>query len=178
MRISLISERPPIERLDGERHRKVSPKQTHGRLQYFLTRALDDQGKAFGVVVPEWHCKVGQVDGTDSVLVPDVAWVSDDRLDPLSDVDAEIPPFSPDITIEIRSPGDDLDFLHNKLTRYLRTGAVLAIDVAPRERTVTAHTHATVTTFRDGDRFFSDVAPWFSFDVTELFAAAERKRSK
>lgn len=177
MLIGLISERPAIERLDGIRYRKMSPKRKHGRLQFFLARKLDDQGGAFGETVPEWHCKVGQVDGTDSVLVPDVAWVNDERLGALSNDDAEIPPFAPDICIEIRSPGDDLTVLKRKIARYLATGAILALDVAPRERTVTAHTHQTVRAFRIGDRFVNDAAPWFSFEVSELFAAAERKRS-
>jgi len=172
----LLSDRPEIELFDGVRYRKMSPKRRHGRLQLFLARTLDDRGGAFGEVVPEWRCKVGRADGTQTVFVPDVAWVSDDRLALLSDEDAEAPPFSPDIAIEIRSPGDDLEYLARKVARYLATGAVLVLDVDPEARTVVAHTGNHVTTFRDGEEFASNAAAWLSFDVSALFAAAERKR--
>lgn len=176
MLTTLLSESPEIELFDGVRHRKMSPKRTHGRLQYLLSRTLDDGGGSFGEVVSEWRCKAGRVDGTQTVLVPDVAWVSDRRLSALSDADAETPPFSPDIAIEIRSPGDDLTFLAKKIARYLATGAVLVLDVDPDTRAVVAHTDTTVATFADGSIFASEAAPWFSFDVTRLFDAATRKR--
>ena len=95
----------------------------------------------------------------------------------LTDDEAEEPPFSPDVTVEVRSPGDDLEYLSRKIARYLATGTVLVLDVDPRERTVTAYSAQGVNIFREGDRCETSAVEWFSFDVTALFTAAQRRGS-
>ncbi len=173
----LLSDRPAIEFLDGVAHPKVSPKRTHGRLQFLLARLLDDQGGANGEVVPEWRCKIGSDDAEPTSFVPDVAWVSDSRLALLSDEEAEAPPFSPDVAIEIRSPGDDLAYLSRKIACYLATGSLLVLDVDPLRRAVTAHCADGVIVFGDGEQLKTKPVTWFSFDVATLFKAAQRRGS-
>ena len=174
--VGLLSDQPEIEVLDGIRHRKMTPKRIHGRIQAFFTRQLEDQGGSLGETVPEWRCSVGKADGTDSLFVPDVAWVSDLRMAELSDDDAEQPPFAPDVVIEVRSPDDDLKYLRHKIQRYLANGALLALDVDPRHRLVHVHTAAGCRTLREGDHFADEAVPWFGFDVSAIFAAADRHR--
>ncbi len=60
-------------------------------------------------------------------------------------------------------------FAAEKIARYLRTGAVLVLDVDPVKRVVCAHSAAGVHTFAEGDRFPHQAAPWLSFDVAEFF---------
>lgn len=167
---------PEIEYLDGRAYPKMSPRRTHGRLQLFLASLLEVQGGAFGQAVPEWRCAVGEVDQSDTIFVPDVAWAGNERLERLSDEDTEIPPFAPDIAIEIRSPGENLGFLRTKIERYLRTGSSLVLDVDPKRHQVVAHSAAGEQTFALGDRFDSDAFPWFTFEVTALFASAARPK--
>ncbi|MBV8488902.1 MAG: Uma2 family endonuclease, partial [Candidatus Eremiobacteraeota bacterium] len=107
---------------------------------------------------------------------PDVAWASDERLSALSDEDAEIPPFAPEIVVEVRSPRDDLKYLRQKIERCLATGAVLVLDVNPKRHEIIAHTHTSTQVFSEDETFATDAVPWFSFGLRALFAAAERHR--
>ena len=104
------------------------------------------------------------------MFVPDVAVVMLERLRSLPESEREQPPFAPDVAVEVRSPSYRPAFAAEKIVRYLRTGAVLVLDVDPVKRVVTAHSAAGVRTFSEGDRFTHDAAPWLAFDVAELFS--------
>jgi Uma2 family endonuclease len=70
--------------------------------------------------------------------VPDVAYISYKRLDPLTPADRETPPVAPDIVVEILSPGDAQRDIDAKREVYLACGVQLLLIVDPEKRTVQA----------------------------------------
>ena len=166
----LLDDRTETEYLDGRPHPKVSPKRVHARVQFALAAAIDRCARRRGLVGTEWRFRLGSVDGTNTSFVPDVAYVSYDRLRPLSDEEADEPPFAPDIAAEVRSPSQRLDLLARKVTRYLATGATIVLDVDPMKRTIVAHTVRETRTYDADARFAHPALPWLDFEVAELFA--------
>ncbi|MHB1798341.1 MAG: Uma2 family endonuclease [Vulcanimicrobiaceae bacterium] len=172
----LLDDRPETEYLDGRPYPKVSPKRVHARVQFALAAAIDRRARRRGLVGTEWRFRLGSVDGTNTSFVPDVAYVSYDRLRPLSDEEADEPPFAPDIAAEVRSPSQRLDLLARKIARYLATGATIVLDVDPMKRTIVAHAFGETRTYEAGARFAHPALPWLDFEVAELFADIEIPR--
>ncbi len=167
----LISERPHIEYYDDRAYPKMSPKRRHGSVQGVCFGVLRRCGRSLGQTATEWRFYMpGLVKGR-TELVPDVSFVTFDRLRPLSEDEREKPRFAPDIAVEIRSPGDDLAFLATKIAAYLQRGGIVAFDVDPIARTVVAHfADGRVIALAASDRFADDAVPWLGFEVAELFA--------
>lgn len=159
-----------FETLDGVRFAKVSPKRTHALVQLSVAAAFRRLAGPTGSVGVEWEFRVGDVDGTDSILQPDVSFASYERLRALPEDEREIPPFAPDIAVEIRSPSSRPGLRGRKTARYLATGAVLVLDVDPATRVIVAHARDGVRSYADGERFEHLAAPWLVFDVGEAFA--------
>ena len=86
-------------------------------------------------------------------LVPDVAYVSNERLRPLSYEEPQVPPLSPDVAVEILSPDDRRIDIDDKISTYLRAGSSLVIVVDAIE-------HASL--------------PGFRYSVADLFGALRR----
>lgn len=172
----LLDDRTETEYLDGRPYPKVSPKRVHALVQSTLATAIKRCARRRGLVGTEWRFRVGVADGTNTSFVPDVAYVSYDRLRPLSDEEADEPPFAPDIAAEVRSPSQRLDLLARKVTRYLATGATIVLDVDPMKRTIVAHAFGETRTYEAGARFAHPALPWLDFEVAELFADIEIPR--
>ncbi len=161
-----LRDEPEIEYIAGQPYPKVSPKRIHAVVQLAVAMILRRCSDGQGVVGPEWRFKLER--GTE--LVPDVAYVSYDRLRPLTDDEVEEPPFSPDVAVEVRSPSHRPALTAEKIRQYLSHGGSLVLDVDPFDRVVYAYTSENkCSVFRRGERFSSTVAPWLRFDVDELF---------
>jgi Uma2 family endonuclease len=167
-----IAEKPAIEQLDGRPYPKVSPRLEHmvvqGNLCAIVRRCAGDRGLSG----PELHVYPGRVDHTQTIFVPDVAFVSWERLDALDGEREQ--PRSPDVAIEVRSPSNDRGYLRKKIARYLATGSLLVLDVDPERRTIVAHDGNGSERFDSGSRFARGSVAWLSFDVAEAFAQLDR----
>lgn len=166
---TILYDPPEIEYLDGHPHAKSSPKTAHSFVQGALVGILRHCGRGRGFAGTEWRFEPGQIDRTPTELVPDVAFVSKERLLALPEERVQKPPFSPDIAVEVRSPKDDLPYLREKIERYLVTGSLLVLDVDPARRTIVAHAYEGVREFARGECFRHDAAPWLLFEVDEAF---------
>jgi len=173
LHIELLSEAPVMEYLDGEARRKVSPRSKHSRVQGLMMMLLERCGGDIGMVGTEWDYRIGLVDRSNSFLVPDVAFITYDRLAAIEKKDREQPPVAPDVAVEVWSPKNDRAFLNRKIAKYLATGAALVLDVDPKKRTIVAHALDGVTTFAANDRFVHPATPWLAFDVAEAFKGLE-----
>jgi Uma2 family endonuclease len=167
-----IAEKPSIEYLDGQAYPKVSPRLAHGVVQGNLTIVLTRCAGERGIVGPELHVYPGRVDQTKTVFVPDVSFVSWERIDS-SSIERE-EPRSPDVAVEVRSPSNDLHYLEKKIARYLATGSILVLDVDPKRRVIHAHDSDGTRRFDTGERFRRACLPWLTFDVAEVFANLDR----
>ncbi len=169
---NILRDEPEIEYIAGRPYPKVSPKRIHAVVQLAIAMILQRCAANRGVVGPEWRFKL--LPGAE--LVPDVAYVSYDRLRPLSDEQAEEPPFSPDVAVEVRSPSHRQALSAEKVRLYLAHGATLVLDIDPYARTVFAHTFTGVGTYNTGERFAIDSLSWLQFDIDELFVHVDIPR--
>ena len=83
------SEKPYIEYLAGRAVPKVSPKRRHGIVQGAMFATLRARARGRGDVAAEWRCYLRSEHRRTS-LVPDVAFISNERLAQLSEADREI----------------------------------------------------------------------------------------
>ena len=171
---TVLRDKPEVELLDGRKYPKVSPKRTHGLVQMAMAAILRRCVAGRGQVVPEWRCRLTAQDQ----FVPDVAYMSFERLLPLSDTEREEPPFAPDIAVEVRSPSNRAVYDAKKIAVYLMHGAQLVLDIDPADRMVHAHAPGIGTrSFRTLDTFEHPNTPWLRFDVAELFVDIDLPRS-
>lgn len=172
--IVLPETKPETEWVRGRALRKVSPQRTHSRLQGALTIALTKWAAGRGEAGPEWRFRVAPPGEVRRPLVPDVAYVSNERLRPLSDFEIELPPLAPDVAVEILSPGDRRIDLDDKVAVYLRAGSSLVIVVDPKQRVVELHDCTTTAYVDESGVIEHPSLPEFSYPVQKLFAVLQR----
>ncbi len=166
-----MCDKPEIEYLDGRPYPKVSPKISHGLVQVALVAVVKACAGDRGIVVTEVRFDPGAIVGTKKTeFVPDVAFLSRERRERLTGHGREKPPLSPEIAIEVRSPSDNLRYLAKKISRYVATGSILALDVDPKARRIIAHAADGVREYYAGERFKHPALPWLQFDVDAVFA--------
>lgn len=163
-----LDEKPYIELLDGEPLEKVSPKRIHAILQWRLAARLQALAGDRGVVGTEWRFWLHPIEPYTSLL-PDVAYVSNERLALLTDEEQDEPAFAPDVAVEIRSPSDHVKNVEWKMHAYLQSGCRVGFDVIPESRTIRVFTQASIETLGERARFASADLPWLAFDVSALF---------
>ena len=171
--IVLPETKPETEWILGRAVQKVSPFRTHAKLQGAIVIALGLWSKGRGDVGPEWRFRVAPAGEIRRPLVPDVAYVSNERLAGLEGRELEAPEFSPDVAVEIRSPRDRTRRIEHKVGVYLATGASLVIVVDPRHRTVQLHDVHGVRELTGEDVIIHPALPEFSLALLELFKAAD-----
>lgn len=169
--IVLPETKPETEWVNGRPLQKVSPKRKHSRMQMRLGVALDAWAQGRGEVGPEWRFRVAPAGGPRRPLVPDLAYVSYERMRGYDGDELEAPPFAPDVAVEILSPGERASDVSDKIAVYLSAGASLVIVVDPRRRTVKLHDGEGTTRLHEGDVLTHAALPGFALDLTRLFAA-------
>jgi Uma2 family endonuclease len=173
--IVLPDTKPETEWILGRAVRKVSPFRTHALLQLVIGGALRSWAEGRGEVGSEWRFRPAPAGEIRRPLVPAVSYASDARLAGLDGHDLEAPPFSPDVAVEILSPGDRARNLEHKIAVYLATGSSLVIVVDPRDRSVRLHDARGVRVLRDADVIEHGAIPGFSLALPSLFAPLERR---
>lgn len=107
----------------------------------------------------------------DTVLVPDVAFVSNERMSRQSIGDGFVP-FAPDLAIEIESPSNRTGELLAKVASYLAGGSREVWLVQPAHRSISRFRPAAPPeTFAPGDVLAGgDLLPGFQLSVDDLFS--------
>ncbi len=173
--IVLPETKPETEWILGRAVRKVSPCRRHARLQTVLAAALSRWAAPYGEVGIEWRFRIAPRGEMRRPLVPDIAFVSDARMRALDDDEAELPPFAPDVAVEIRSPDDRRRHVEHKVAVYLAGGASLVIVVDPSERSVQLHDARGVHVLDEDDPLEHPALPGFTMPLRDLFAATDRR---
>jgi Uma2 family endonuclease len=153
----------------------MSPTRDHGRLQGALTVALSAWCGSLGEVAPEWRFRIAVRGEPRRPLVPDVSFVSAARLRNLSDEELQLPPFAPDVAIEILSPGDRSIDVASKIDVYLEGGAKLVLVLDPKRRTIRAVDATTDRTLSGSEVFAHAALPGFTLVVGTFFESALRR---
>jgi Uma2 family endonuclease len=170
--IVLPETKPETEWVRGRALRKVSPRRDHGRMQAALAVVLGEWASGRGEVATEWRFRVAPPGEVRRPLVPDVSYVSAERLRGLDDEAYQVPPFAPDVAVEILSPGDLRADVAEKIDVYLRGGSLLVLVIDTTSRTFAAHDASGVRTFTVGETFSHTALPGLSLSLGPLFAKA------
>lgn len=155
------------ELIKGELLTMPSPKPIHGRVVANLTMLLGIHVKAnrLGDVYAESGYKLES--DPDTVLGPDVSFVSRERADQAEDHYYEGPP---DLAVEVLSPGDRRGYVERKLAIYLETGTRSVWLVNPRRRTVEVISSLDDRrTLHETDELVDNTVPGFRVRVSEIF---------
>jgi Uma2 family endonuclease len=174
--IVLPDTEPETEWILGRAVQKVSPFRDHARLQARFSALLDGWAAGRGEVGTEWRFRIAPPDEVRRPLVPDLAYVSNERLAGLEGADLQAPPLAPDVAVEILSPSRVRRHVEHKIGVYLAAGSALVIVVDSRDRTVRLHDPRGVRVLRGDDVIAHDALPGFTLPLPTLFAALDRVR--
>lgn len=169
----LVESKPATEWLLGGPVQKVMPKAAHSLLQLAFGSVLRAWAIGRGRVGVEWRIWLAPPGEVERYFVPDVAYISYDRMPRALVNPRDETRIAPDVAIEIRSPDDRNIYVLHKASVYLRSGTQLVIIVDPTRRTCTLHDAERETILTVGERLEHAALPEFSFDVAELFAEIE-----
>ena len=106
----------------------------------------------------------------DLVRIPDASYVARERF-PEGGIPEGFWPIAPDLAVEVVSPHDRAEDVHDKVREYLAAGARLVWVLWPRSRAVTVHTAGVAPReLGDADELNGgDVLPGFRVRVADLF---------
>lgn len=143
----------------------------HGRISFLIAAAIDRHAcqHRLGIV---FDSSTGFRLTPDDLLSPDTAFVTRARFAGLQRMPRGYFPGAPDLVVEVLSPSDSLDRIHEKMVVYFSHGCRLAWVINPAER------NALVYRGPDADRLLrpadaldgEDVLPGFRLPLAELFA--------
>ncbi len=172
--IVLPETKPETEWVRGRALQKVSPTYRHARLQAQMLIALDAWADGRGRVGTEWRFRIAPPGEIVRPLVPDVAFLSYERLPPEADEAAQVPLGAPNVAVEILSPDDRKGDVRDKIATYLRAGTDAVIVVDPKTETICAEAPTGSAAYAAGDTFVHPALPGFALDVGAYFARAKR----
>ena len=172
--IVLPETKPETEWVRGRPLQKVSPQRDHSFLQGELYTQLKLWAKGRGEVGPEWRFRVAPPGEVRRPLVPDVAYISNERVRGLSDEELQVPPLAPDVAVEILSPDDRRPDVDDKIRTYLQAGSSLVMVVDPKRRRVELHDSRTTNYADEAGAIEHPALPGFSYSVRELFEVLKR----
>jgi Uma2 family endonuclease len=110
------------------------------------------------------------------VRIPDVAYISWDRLPDRKRPKKPIPEIAPDLAVEVLSESNTLSEMEKKRQDYFTVGVRLVWEIDPDARTATAYTAPDQKTDLKMNEALSGgtVLPGFTMSLKELFAELDR----
>jgi Uma2 family endonuclease len=152
--------------------RKMSPAgQRHGRIAIRVSTSLDNYvtlNKLGAVFAAETGFLISSE--PDTVRAPDVAFVSQKRLDEVGDVEGYWPG-APDLIVEVISPGDIYTEVEEKVLEWLDAGTRMVVVINPRKRAVTVYRSLTdIIVLTENETLDGgDVVPGWLVTVRDVF---------
>jgi Uma2 family endonuclease len=107
--------------------------------------------------------------GKPFVRCPDMAFVRQERL--VLPIPVEYMPYPPDIAIEVLSPGNTAQQIHDKVRDYLKNGVAIVWVVYPNSESVVVHTTEGSKEYEGEDMLDGgEILPEFRLMVKDIFA--------
>jgi Uma2 family endonuclease len=174
--IILPETKPALEWIRGHAVQKVSPKRRHALLQGELAGRLINWARGRGEVGTEWRFRIAPPGEEIRPLVPDVAYLSYERMGDASDDELEAPLIPPNAAFEVRSPDDRPAHIDHKIEVYLAAGTDAVFIIDPIERTIIAHDESGRRVLQAHDTLTHPALPGFQLPLSELFDVLRRPR--
>jgi Uma2 family endonuclease len=177
--IVLPETKPALEWVNGRVLQKVSPQRKHAVAQGRFFSALDAWAREHGCgeVGTEWEFRIAPPDEVRRPLVPDVAYLSYDRV-PFDDEEAaDIPRVAPDVVVEVLSPRDRRRDVDEKIRVYLAAGTSVVFLVDTQIETVTACEYNGRKSYGPIGVLRNAALPGFALRVPSLFERPTPQRS-
>jgi Uma2 family endonuclease len=131
---------------------------------------------------------IGELVGADGMMqifpnfvrIPDVAFISFDRLPGRKTPSEQVPHIAPDLAVEVISPGNTKKEMARKLKEYFRAGVRVVWFVYRVDRTVTVYSAPDVCETRNEKDMLDggDVLPGFQLPLAKLFERVPREPAK
>jgi Uma2 family endonuclease len=138
------------ELVNGEAIPKEAPQRHHSRTRKALLLLLENWNQSRGEVGLKWSAALKR-HNRDWATIPDLLYVSFDRLPSETAADNCPSPIPPDLTIEIISPDQTFGALAEKATDYLTAGVLRVWVVDPRDRSITVFAPDSLPAIYRGD---------------------------
>jgi Uma2 family endonuclease len=175
--IVLPEAKPALEWISGRAVQKLRPRRKHALAQTRFAIALEAWARAGGrgTVGTEWEFRLKPPGDVRRPLVPDVAFVSFDRLPYDDEAAADIPHVAPEIVVEVLSPGDRPRDVDEKIRVYLACGTAVIFLVDTEAQTVALHDDHNTTQQPRGGLLIHPAIPDFALHASELFERIKPK---
>jgi Uma2 family endonuclease len=155
------------ELIDGIAVAKMSPKYFHARSARRILNILEEWAKNRGRAEMEWAFDLSD----DQTPVPDLIYVSFDRL-PESWNENAACPVSPELAIEIISPGQTFGQMTQKASSYLAGGVLQVWVVDPAAQSITVfYPDCAPKTYMNSQVITDDLFPGLSIEIVDLWSA-------
>jgi len=166
------------ELINGELEKTMSPGLPHGRIAARLLVLLGNY---------IWDHGLGDVFAAetgfqltyqpDTVLAPDVSFVSKERLEQVGETERYCPG-APDLVVEVLSPSDRPSKVNKKTLLWLSCGAKQVWIVNPKDHTVRIHrSPSDATTFSGADYLEApDLLPGFRLSLDRIFSTSTQEK--
>jgi Uma2 family endonuclease len=114
----------------------------------------------------------------DLVRIPDVAFISWNRVPGATFPDEAVPPLAPDLAVEVLSQSNTPGEMAVKRGEYFTAGVRVVWEIDPRNRTVTIYSSPTqALTLNATDTLdAAPVLPGFTLPLVDLFGELDRQR--
>jgi Uma2 family endonuclease len=171
LEIEVPETKPATEWVNGRALQKMDPRERHSRAQSAFLVALLSWSRQHGAgrVGPEWDFRLAPPGEQRRPLVPDVAYLSYDRVGYDDDEGASIPRVAPNAVVEILSPGDARRDVDEKIRVYLASGSDVVFIVDPVHETVEAHSSDGIERYGRADIVMHRSLARFSLPVASIF---------
>jgi Uma2 family endonuclease len=163
--------KPAVEWVNDRIVQKVSPARKHSLAQGRFFAALETWAREHcpGTVGTEWRFQVWPRGEIGRTLVPDVAFLSYDRM-PLDEQElTDSPAMAPDAVVEVLSDGDLRRDVDEKIRVYLSAGTNVVFLVDTKEKTVTVRDAEEPVVLGIDDLVGHRSLPGLTFPVRRLF---------
>jgi Uma2 family endonuclease len=159
------------ELVKGELRKMAPAGKRHGVLAIRVTGPLWQHVQAYQlgeVCAAETGFRLSS--SPDTVRAPDVAFISQQRLEEIGDVEGYWPG-APDLAVEVISPNDNYTEVEDKVLAWLDAGTRMVLVVNPRTETVTVYRSLSdVTILTKNDTLEGkDAVPGWTLAIEDLF---------
>jgi Uma2 family endonuclease len=163
--------KPASEFIDGLLVQKMSPYGLHARVQRIVAAALGDWAdeKGRGRVGTEWDFDLAPPGERSNRLVPDVAYLSYERVGYEDDAGAQVPTVAPNVVVEVLSQGQMWENQERRVDIFIACGTELVVLVDPREETAWLADRCRTWELHRGDAIEHPALPGFSLALARCF---------